>query len=194
MAQIKIDLNEPLIDGMDIKFQAPCDCSTITGLVIYYPTAEGVEHQAFVFKDAHGNILTGLNNLFTTGAYVKVIVDVNNGAAYIQNADTNGYLESRLETIMQGELVASRALVSDASGKVSASGVTSTELGYLQGVTGNIQTQIKNHTHSYLPLSGGKLTGQVTLNGIVLTKDVDYGDNLPASPPDGKLFFKKVGS
>ena len=45
-------------------------------------------------------------------------------------------------TIASANLTASRALVSDASGKVSASGVTSTQLGYLSGVTSAIQTQL----------------------------------------------------
>jgi len=39
-------------------------------------------------------------------------------------------------------LTASRALVSDGSGDVSVSDVTATEIGYLDGVTSNIQTQI----------------------------------------------------
>ena len=39
-------------------------------------------------------------------------------------------------------LTASRALVSNSSGQVSVSAVTSTELGYLDGVTSNIQTQL----------------------------------------------------
>ena len=40
------------------------------------------------------------------------------------------------------DLTASRALVSDGSGDVSVSAVTSTEIGYLDGVTSAIQTQI----------------------------------------------------
>lgn len=39
-------------------------------------------------------------------------------------------------------LTASKALVSNSSGKVAASSVTSTELGYLSGVTSGIQTQL----------------------------------------------------
>ena len=47
------------------------------------------------------------------------------------------------------------ALVSDASGKVAASGaITSTELGYLDGVTSNIQTQINNILISYNTYAG----------------------------------------
>lgn len=45
-------------------------------------------------------------------------------------------------------LTASRALVSDASGKVAVSGVTSTELGYLDGVTSKIQTQLNGKAAS----------------------------------------------
>lgn len=72
-------------------------------------------------------------------------------------------------TITSSNLTASRALVSNTSGKVVVSAVTSTELGYLDGVTSNIQTQLNNKANSsqlsnYLPLSGGTLTGGVTLN------------------------------
>lgn len=45
-------------------------------------------------------------------------------------------------TITGSNLTASRALVSDANGKVAVSAVTSTELGYLDGVTSAIQTQL----------------------------------------------------
>jgi hypothetical protein len=201
MAQIRIDLNEPLLDGMDIKFQAPCDCTAITGLVVYFPAEEGVtNNKSFVFKDAHGNVLTGQGNLFIKGAYVKVIVDVPNGIAYLQNADTNGYLESRLNGKIDGSgLTASRALATDASGKVTVSAVTATELGYLGGVSSNIQTQLNgkaasSHSHNYLPLTGGSLTNTLTVKGVVLTEGVDYGTSLPAAGTEGRIFFKKVSS
>lgn len=45
-------------------------------------------------------------------------------------------------TITTANLTASRALVSDGSGKVAVSAVTSTELGYVSGVTSSIQTQL----------------------------------------------------
>jgi len=47
-------------------------------------------------------------------------------------------------TIDDSNLTASRAVVSNASGKVAVSAVTSTELGYLDGVTSAIQTQLDN--------------------------------------------------
>ena len=45
-------------------------------------------------------------------------------------------------TITSNNLTASRVLVSDANGKVADSSVTTTELGYLSGVTSSIQTQL----------------------------------------------------
>ena len=49
-------------------------------------------------------------------------------------------------TIDTEDLTASRALVSDGSGKVAVSSVTSTELGYLSGVTSSVQTQVDTKT------------------------------------------------
>jgi len=45
-------------------------------------------------------------------------------------------------TIDTEDLTVSRALVSDGSGKVAVSDVTATELGYLDGVTSAVQTQL----------------------------------------------------
>lgn len=90
MANIKVVLDHAIIDGQPVTFQAPCDCTKVTGLKVEYPGG----YKVFTFKDAHRNALTGIGNLFAAGAYVKVILDVNNASAYIQNADTNAYLEA----------------------------------------------------------------------------------------------------
>ena len=100
MANVKVTLDYQINDGMSLTFKAPCDCTEVTGLKVYYPsltdeTSTQTSH-TFTFKDAHGNDLTNIGNLFTTNAYVKVVLDTTNGYAYIQNADTNGYLEKSL--------------------------------------------------------------------------------------------------
>ena len=68
-------------------------------------------------------------------------------------------------------LAASRALVSNASGQVAVSAVTATELGYLDGVTSAIQTQLNNkaassHTHNYAGSSsaGGAANSALKVN------------------------------
>ena len=61
-------------------------------------------------------------------------------------------LSGAVSTITKANLTASRALVSNASGKVAVSAVTATELGYLDGVTSNIQSQLngKQAAGSYM--------------------------------------------
>jgi len=86
MAVIRLTVDTPLVDGQSLTFKAPCDCTAVTGIKIGDTT--------FVFKDAHKNLLTGVGNLFVTGAYVKVVLDTTNNVAYIQNADTNEYIEN----------------------------------------------------------------------------------------------------
>lgn len=56
---------------------------------------------------------------------------------------------------------------------------TVTELNYVDGVTSNIQTQLNgkaatSHTHSYLPLSGGTLTGTLNSRAIAPTRTNTY--------------------
>jgi len=62
-------------------------------------------------------------------------------------------------SIATANLTASRALMSDGSGKVAVSAVSATELGYLDNVTGPLQTQLDGK----VPLGGGTMTGMLTL-------------------------------
>lgn len=92
MANIRVVLDRPPFDGMAITFNAPCACNMVEGLTVSY---SGLSDN-FTFRDAHGHDLTGLGNLFEEGAYVRAILDTKNWYAYLQNADTNAYLEARL--------------------------------------------------------------------------------------------------
>lgn len=56
-----------------------------------------------------------------------------------------------------------RVLYTDINGKLCASSITNVKLGYLSDVTSNIQAQLNNHTHNYLPLIGGNLSGTLTV-------------------------------
>ena len=101
MAIIEHALIHSVRNGEEILFKASCDSSEATGLEITYPVDEYGTKQTkrFAFVDAHGNNLSNQANLFVTGAYVKAVVDTKNKVAYIQNADTNGYLEEKLASI-----------------------------------------------------------------------------------------------
>ena len=67
-------------------------------------------------------------------------------------------------TITENNLVTNRALVSNSSGKVAVSNVTSTELGYLDGVTSNVQTQLNKKLEKAPVTSVNNKTGAVQLN------------------------------
>lgn len=101
MSNIRVDLGYTIKDGTEIKFRSPVDCSAITGLIVYYPAADGnTTSKVFALADAHGNNVGNIDNLFAEDVVVKVILDVTKSMAFVQNADTNAYLEGRFaETI-----------------------------------------------------------------------------------------------
>lgn len=105
------------------------------------------------------NVADIVNNLTTNvtnkplsaaqGVAIKSLIDALQSSLNAKQATITG----GASTITSSNLTASRALVSDSSGKVGVSAVTSTELGYLDGVTSNIQTQLNGkaaslHAHS----------------------------------------------
>lgn len=84
-------------------------------------------------------------------------------------------------TITGSDLTASSALVSNASGKVAASSTTATELGYVHGVTSNIQTQLNSK--------------QGTIGGAASTitdSNLDPGLALVSSPTTGKVIVSST--
>lgn len=92
MAKIKVTSKCAIYDGMIMTFKAPCDCTVADGLNVYFQN----EKQTFFFRDAHGNDVSGIDDLFKIDTYVTVSLDTTNGYAYLQNADTNAYLEEAL--------------------------------------------------------------------------------------------------
>lgn len=81
-------------------------------------------------------------------------------------------------------------------------GVTAStaELNYVDGVTSNIQTQLNgkansSHSHDYLPLSGGTVTGNITINGstnlknLLVFNDSNYGIQAK-HPTNGNLYHQ----
>lgn len=76
-------------------------------------------------------------------------------------------------TITSSNLTTGRALISDSNGKVAVSAVTSTELGYLDGVTSAIQTQFDSLNNS--------------LNNKCRFYTIDYGNQIGFRWADGRI-------
>jgi hypothetical protein len=101
------------------------------------------------------DIADSLNRRYVTDAQATVIGNTSgtNTGDNATNSQYSGLAASKQDvitggasTITSSNLTASRALVSDGSGKVAVSDVTSTELGYLDGVTSAVQTQVDAKT------------------------------------------------
>tara|TARA_S200002703_G_scaffold97764_2_gene84407 strand:- start:333 stop:1508 length:1176 start_codon:yes stop_codon:yes gene_type:complete len=96
-------------------------------------------------------------------------------------------------TIDDTDLTASRAVVSNASGKVAVSSVTSTEVGYLDGVTSAIQTQL-NGKENTVSLTANRAVISDGSGGLsassVSSTEVGYLDGVTSAVQtqlDGKL-------
>lgn len=95
MPKIRINLEASISNGQALTFKSPADCSDITGLIIYYQDGNTTASKTFQFADAHGNNV-GSVSLFAENVLVKVLLDTDLNRAYVQNADTNAYLEEQL--------------------------------------------------------------------------------------------------
>lgn len=142
----------------------------------------------------HTHTVSGITDLTATAAELNIMDGVTATTAEINYVDgVTSNIQTQLDakqatitggasTIASSNLTASRALVSNSSGKVAVSAVTSTELGYLDGVTSAIQSQLdskaaSSHTHNYAGSSsaGGSATSAeklATARTISLTGDV----------------------
>ena len=96
---IRVDLTTPIKDGTEVVFRSPVDCSQITGLIVYVTENGNTTSQEFALADAHGNNVGDIDHLFAENVVVKVILDVAHSMAFVQNADTNAYLESRFADV-----------------------------------------------------------------------------------------------
>lgn len=119
-----------------------CMASQRDGVVSTVKSINGKTGDVTLTQDdvPNGNIYVRTHNDFTTedkGAISKNAQDITTLQQSKQDNITGG-----ASSITSVNLGANKALVSNASGKVAVSNVTSTELGYLSGVTSNIQEQI----------------------------------------------------
>ena len=162
--------------------------TTITGAATTITTSDLTASKALI-SNASGKVavssVTSVELGYLSGVTSAIQTQINNKQGTITGAAT---------TIVSSNLTASKAVVSDSSGKIAVSSVTSTELGYLSGVTSAIQTQLNNKQGT---VSGGASTitsdnltasralvsnssGKVAVSDITAT-ELGYLDNVTSN-------------
>lgn len=100
-------------------------------------------------------------------------VAVSKGHLDTELAKKANNLTGAASTVAYADLSASVAVVSDASGKIVDGGATATEVSYLSGVTGPVQTQIdgKEPTIGYVPVNkaGDSMSGNLAMNNNTIS-------------------------
>lgn len=86
MSKLKVNVPYKIFDGSEVIFYAPCNSSEVESLKILYLENGAEKSKEFTLKDGAGIDLLQYANVFVEGALVKVILDVTNSVAFIQNS------------------------------------------------------------------------------------------------------------
>lgn len=181
MPNIRVDLSSAPINGQTLTFKSPTDCSQVEGLKVYYPEGNTTTSKVFEFADAHGNNV-GSIDLFAADVLVKVILDTELERAYVQNADTNAYLENRFSALGitatdDGTGVVTLALGGEGSpsggGKDGKDGITPHIGDNGNWWLGEVDTGIS--AHGYTPVKGVDYWTEADKQEIVADVIVDVG-------------------
>lgn len=196
MANIKIVVDGPLMDGHRVTFKAPCDCVEIEQLNVCHVQNGSQTNSLFTMKDSMGNVLSGIGNLFKSGAYVTAVLDTTNNFAYLQNSCNNGFIANlRLNPIRGYDAI--NAI--DISNNNSASNLFTVPSDGVINVTVGGSTTDLNHVSVYARTydSDGNAVA-TTMIGAVGNHNV--GANMGSGAgtytvyKGQKVFYTKVGS
>jgi len=178
-AEVKTDLSLNNVENTAIStWSGSSNVTTVGTLTTLQVDNINVNGNAITSTDTNGNItvtpngtgkivLDGLSWPTADGSSDQVLkTDGSGNLSWVTNSTT---LTGAASTIDTEDLTVSRALISNASGKVAVSAVTDTELSYLDGVTSAIQTQIDSKQAS--------LTFGIANTNSVKIDDTSVADN-----------------
>ena len=74
---IVLELPRAVDTGTLVKFDAPCDCTAVTGGIV-------IDGTTYLVVDSNDKIVTGIPGAWVCGAHVAVIIDKEDCFAYIQ--------------------------------------------------------------------------------------------------------------
>src|SRR5690606_30640472 len=118
-------------------------------------------------EDVTADLVTGSIDETKLDASVNASLDLADSA--LQISDITG----AASTIVTSDLTNNRALISNGSGKVAVSAVTSTELSYVGGVTSALQTQLNAKLNSSSYTAADVLAKLLTVDGSGSNLDAD---------------------
>lgn len=183
-------------DGWDIKTMATAPTatsSTTTSIKTGGP-------QDGDFVDPSRQIKAGVGLEGGGSLRNDVTISAKFGTGYNDVARGNHTHGDTLPSVFDGKTY--RVIVTDGTGKVVPSEITTTELDCLDGIKSNIQKQLdskasSSHTHPYLPLAGGTVTGNLTVNGTTKVQAFQIGNRpivisktKPSNPTVGTILFQ----
>ena len=100
------------------------------------------------------------------------VARINNFSTEVESCFSNGAISS----VLSSNLTANKVAISDNSGKISNSSITTTQLGYLSDVTSNIQAQINGISGavpigSIIPYAGSSApSGYLLCDGSAISR------------------------
>ena len=160
-----VDSKTGLLMGKVTTMPAAADC---TDCVVLYEGTAGT-YTPHTFYKSNGTSWTSLGKVVTVTSSVTAGSSdpITSGAVASRLEDYQAKLTGAATTIASSNLTANRALISNSSGKVAVSTITSTKLGYLTDVTSDIQAQIngvKTTANNAIP-QGGTLSKPLKVTG-----------------------------
>ncbi len=178
-------------DAMLLIVGKPVGRGTVSASQPYiYQFAVGASFASFRYYNSYSSEWTAWVRLCaSTDLEGKAPSDHTHTIAQVSNLQSSldakqAKVTGGASTILSSNLTANRALISNASGKVAVSPVTSTELGYLDGVTSKIQTQLNGRLVTYTNKSQGSC-------GLNTGWFVDLEANITSSLPH-KVRFEET--
>lgn len=156
----------------------------------------GADSSGVIVQDSAGTQRFNLTTAGNVGIYFGTASDA------LLERTGSGALSTNATLALTGN-TASRALVTDASKNLVSSSVTSTELGYVSGVTSAIQTQINAliaSGGSYVLKAGDTMSGGLGTTGLRLpfsaAPSILYGNDTDTGPyqtGDGEYYINANG-
>lgn len=125
------------------------------------------------------------------GFLIKDISDTSGGSAgtikMTSGTKVFDYMKDKMvggiSTVVTSDLTASKVLVSDGNGKISASSVTSTELSYVDA-TSSIQTQLNAKQANITGAATTVVSSNLTTNTVVISNDTGKIESSSVTPTE----------